>query len=65
LLEHLIDGTNEMVERSRSISKSDVVYDLDDYTQDNPPPGRLIGSLEYHTAQWGFASHSIISDVGG
>ena len=63
-VERLIDITNEMVERSRSMSKSDAVFDLEPgHTTDDPRLRRLSSPVEHHTTYWEFASQSIIADV--
>ncbi len=63
-VDRLIDVTNEMVQRSRSVSKSDAVFDLEPgHTADNPRLRRLSNPVEHHPAYWDFASQSIIADV--
>lgn len=64
LVERLIDLTNEMVERSRSLTKSDAVFDLEpDHTESDPRLRRLTSPVEHHPTYWEFASQSIIADV--
>ena len=63
-VERLIDVTDEMVERSRSLDKSDMVFDLEPgHTADNPRLRRLTSPVEHHPTYWEFASRSIIVDV--
>ncbi len=63
-VERLIDVTNEMVERSRSLTKSDAVFDLEPgHTEDDPRLRRLTSPVEHHSTYWEFASQSIIADV--
>jgi len=63
-VERLIDATNEMVQRARSLRKSDMVFDLEPgHTPDNPRLRRLTSPVEHHPAYWEFASQSIIADV--
>ena len=63
-VERLIDLTNEMVERSRSLTKSDAVFDLEpDHTEVDPRLRRLTSPVEHHPTYWEFASESIIADV--
>ena len=63
-VERLIDVTDEMVQHSRSLNKSDMVFDLEPgHTADNPRLRRLTSPVEHHPAYWEFASQSIIADV--
>ena len=53
-VEHLLDVTNEMVQRSRSLSKSDMVFDLEPgHTADNPRLRRLTSPVEHHPTRKG------------
>ena len=63
-VERLIDVTDEMVQRSRSLDKSDMIFDLEPgHTADNPRLRRLTSPVEHHPTYWEFASQSIIVDV--
>lgn len=63
-IERLRDVTNEFVERSREITESDAVWDLEpDHTAENPRLRRLTSPVEQHAAYWEFASDSIVADV--
>jgi len=63
-IERLRDVTNEFVERSREITESDAVWDLEpDHTAENPRLRRLTSPVEQHPAYWEFASDSIVADV--
>ncbi len=63
-IERLRDVTNEFVERSREISESDAVWDLEpDHTPEQPRLRRLTSPVEQHPAYWEFASDSIVADV--
>ena len=63
-IERLRDVTNEFVERSREITESDAVWDLEpDHTAENPRLRRLTSPVEQHPAYWEFASDSVVADV--
>ncbi len=63
-IERLRDVTNEFVERSREITESDAVWDLEpDHTAESPRLRRLTSPVEQHAAYWEFASDSIVADV--
>ncbi len=63
-IERLRDVTNEFVERSREISESDAVWDLEpDHTPEQPRLRRLTSPVEQHPAYWEFASDSLVADV--
>ena len=48
-VERLIDATNEMVQRARSLRKSNMVFDLEPgHTPDNPRLRRLTSPVEHH-----------------
>ena len=56
-VERLIDVTDEMVQRSRSLDKSDLIFDLEpEHTADNPRLRRLTSPVEHHPTYWEFAS---------
>ena len=63
-LQRLRKVTDEFVERSRSITESDAVWDLEpDHTAENPRLRRLTSPVEQHPAYWEFASESLLADV--
>ncbi|MCY3911971.1 MAG: phytanoyl-CoA dioxygenase family protein [Chloroflexi bacterium] len=63
-IERLRDVTNDFVERSREITVSDAVWDLEpDHTAENPRLRRLTSPVEQHPAYWEFASDSVVADV--
>ncbi len=60
----LIEITDEMVQRSRSLTESDGIFDLEPgHTVDHPRLRRLSSPVEHHPAYWEFASRSVIVDV--
>ena len=63
-IERLLAVTDEMVERSRSLTQSDEVFDLEpDHTADNPRLRRLTSPVDQHPVYWEFASQSVLADV--
>jgi len=63
-IDQLIEVTNGMVDKSRGISKSDSVFDLEPgHSQNNPRLRRLSSPVEHHPAYWEYASQSILADV--
>ncbi len=63
-LERLREVTDEFVERSRSVTESDAVWDLEpDHTAEAPRLRRLTSPVEQHPAYWEFASESLLADV--
>jgi len=63
-IKRLREVTAEFVERSRSLTESDAVWDLElDHTPENPRLRRLTSPVEQHPAYWEFASESLIADV--
>ena len=60
----LLDTTHQMVEKSRSITKSDEVFDLEpSHTADDPRLRRLSSPPDHHPVYWEYASESILVDV--
>lgn len=56
--------TDEMVERSREIAKSDMVFDLEPgHSKDKPRLRRLSSPVEHHPTYWDYASQSVIADI--
>jgi ectoine hydroxylase-related dioxygenase (phytanoyl-CoA dioxygenase family) len=56
-LERLRGVTDEMVERSRALDRSDAIFDLEPgHTAENPRLRRLTSPVDQHAAYWEFAS---------
>ena len=63
-LDKLRSATSELVERSRSVSKSDAVYDLEpDHTREAPRLRRVSSPVDQHPAFWDYLSQSFLGDV--
>ena len=63
-LERLRAVTNEFVEHSRTLTESNVVFDLDaGHTATDPRLRRLSSPTDLHETYWEFASQSAITDV--
>tara|TARA_B100001123_G_C15299082_1_gene1020359 strand:+ start:1417 stop:2424 length:1008 start_codon:yes stop_codon:yes gene_type:complete len=63
-IDRLTQVTNEMVEQSRSLTKSDAVFDLEPgHTVDEPRLRRLTSPVEQHPTYWEFASKSVVVDL--
>ena len=63
-LERLRAVTNEAIEKSRKVTESDAVWDLEQgHTHDEPRLRRLSSPNDYHPTYWEFASQSIIPDI--
>ncbi|HUR72922.1 MAG TPA: phytanoyl-CoA dioxygenase family protein, partial [Sporichthya sp.] len=56
-IERLRAATQEMVERSRALGRSDAIFDLEPgHTAENPRLRRLTSPVDQHEAYWEFAS---------
>ena len=56
-IERLRKTTDEMVDKSRRVTKSDAVWDLDKgHTADNPRLRRLSSMNDHHPTYWAYAS---------
>ena len=56
--------TDEMVERSRGVARSDAVWDLEDgHTAGNPRLRRLSSPNDHHPTYWDFAANSVLPDI--
>ena len=65
-VDRMIAVTNEFVDRSRSLDKSDSVFDLEPgHTAENPRLRRLSSPPEHHPEYWAYAKESIIADLAG
>jgi ectoine hydroxylase-related dioxygenase (phytanoyl-CoA dioxygenase family) len=63
-LERLRGATNEMIEESRGITKSDAVWDLEaGHSAEAPRLRRLSSPNDKHPTYWEFASRSVIPDI--
>lgn len=63
-LERLRIATNQLVERSRSITKSDTVFDLEpDHSAANPRLRRVSSPVDQDQAFWDYAAESPLGDI--
>lgn len=63
-IDRLLRVTDEMVEKSRALTASDAVFDLEPgHTSERPRLRRLSSPADQHPDYWAFASESIIPDV--
>ena len=63
-LERLRAVTGEMVDRSRALTRSDAIFDLEPgHTAENPRLRRLTSPVDQHPAYWEFASTSVLPDI--
>ncbi len=63
-LERLRQVSDEFVERSRSMSESTPLFDLEpDHSAENPRLRRLVSPADLHPTFWEFASDSVLVDV--
>ena len=63
-LKKLRDATDELIERSRKVTKSDAVWDLEpDHAPDNPRLRRVSAPVDQHPVYWEYVSKSILGDV--
>ena len=63
-LSKLRAATDELVERSRKVSKSDAVWDLEpDHSASSPRLRRVSAPVDQHPVYWEYVSKSILGDV--
>jgi ectoine hydroxylase len=63
-LERLRAATDEMVERSRSLTASDAVFDLEsNHTADAPRLRRVTSPVDQHPDYWAYARDSLLGDI--
>ncbi|HET7635186.1 MAG TPA: phytanoyl-CoA dioxygenase family protein, partial [Burkholderiales bacterium] len=63
-LRKLRAATDELVERSREIRRSDAVFDLEpDHTPENPRLRRVSSPVDQHPAFWDYVSQSKLGDI--
>jgi ectoine hydroxylase len=64
LVERLRQTTNEMVDRSRSVTRSDAVWDLEKgHSAQRPRLRRLSAPCDHHPAYWDYVSKSLFADI--
>ncbi len=64
LVEKLRSVTEEWVDKSRSVAKSNAIFDLEPgHTADNPRLRRLSSPVQHDQRYWSFASASIVPDI--
>jgi ectoine hydroxylase-related dioxygenase (phytanoyl-CoA dioxygenase family) len=63
-IDRLNDVTEEFVERSRALARSDAIFDLEPgHTSENPRLRRLVNPVEQHPRYWEFAFESLLGDI--
>jgi ectoine hydroxylase-related dioxygenase (phytanoyl-CoA dioxygenase family) len=63
-LNRLRDATNEMIDRSREITISDSIWDLEkSHSPEDPRLRRLTSPNDHHDVYWEYASSSLITDI--
>src|SRR5438093_11842762 len=63
-LERLRRVTDEFVDASRTLTESNILYDLDvGHSADEPRLRRLSSPTDLHETYWEFASQSVLTDV--
>src|SRR5687767_9427971 len=63
-IKKLRDATDELVERSRKVSVSDTVYDLEpDHRPDAPRLRRVSNPTEQHPVFWEYCTKSVMPDI--
>ena len=63
-LRKLRDATDELIERSRKVTKSDVIFDLEpDHRPDNPRLRRVSNPVEHHPVFWDYCTKSLLADA--
>ena len=63
-LDRLRDATNEMIDRSREITISDSIWDLEkSHSPEDPRLRRLTSPNDHHDVYWEYASSSLITDI--
>ncbi len=64
LIHRLREATDRMIARSRSVTTSDAVFDLEPgHSANEPRLRRLSSPVDHDPAYWEFASQSVIADV--
>lgn len=63
-ISRLRDATNELVEQSRSVTKSDSVWDIEpDHTASSPRLRRVSNPVEHHPVFWEYVTKSPLPDI--
>ena len=63
-LERLRAVTDEMINRSRALTRSDRVFDLEPgHSAEAPRLRRLTSPVDHHPGYWAFASESVLGDI--
>jgi ectoine hydroxylase len=63
-IDRLLEVTDQMVEKSRSMTASDAIFDLEaNHSAEDPRLRRLSSPVDQHPVYWEFASESIIPDI--
>ena len=63
-VDRLLAVTAEFVERSRSLTKSDAIFDLEpSHSAESPRLRRLTSPVEQHPVYWELASQSLLGDI--
>ena len=63
-IEQLRAVTDAMIEKSRAVSQSDAIFDLEPgHSAETPRLRRLSSPVEHDSAYWEFASQSVIADI--
>ena len=63
-LKKLRAATDELIERSREVTQSDAVWDLEpDHTSEAPRLRRVSAPVDQHPVYWDYVSQSIVGDV--
>lgn len=63
-VETLRCATDEMVKRTRNMTRSDAVWDLETgHTSENPRLRRLNSPVDYHITYWRYVSESLMVDI--
>jgi ectoine hydroxylase len=63
-LAKLRSATDELIERSRKVTKSDAVWDLEpDHRADAPRLRRVSAPVDQHPVYWDYISQSVVADI--
>ena len=63
-VERLLDVTASFVEKSKSVTKSDTVFDVDNgHTAENPKLRRLSSPVDQDPTYWDFAASQLMADI--
>ena len=63
-IRRLREATDEKIERSRKVTKSDAVFDLEpDHRPDSPRLRRVSNPVEHHPVFWDYCTQSVLPDA--